>query len=101
MRIKADKLEFDWDEGNRNKIYDRHGITVGEAESVFADKNLIVLSDVTHSQDETRLIAIGENLEGKSLHIVFTMRSGKIRIISARKMHRKEVVKYKKIKKDS
>lgn len=48
-----------------------------------------------------RLIAVGRNKNEKKIHVVFTMRKGKIRIISARRMHKKEVTRYEKIKENS
>lgn len=101
MVVKVGEVEFEWDEGNRNKIYDRHGITTEEAESVFEDQNAVVVSDVRHSQIEERFIIVGRNFGEKGMHIVFTMRKDKIRVISARKMHKKEVLRYEKIKKDT
>ena len=100
MQIRQDEVEFEWDEGNRNKIFERHGITVEEAESVFKDKNSVVLPDVEHSQNEERFVIVGKDLVGKKMHMIFTMRGNKIRVISARRMHKKEVARYEKIKKD-
>ncbi|MBI5465631.1 BrnT family toxin [Candidatus Gottesmanbacteria bacterium] len=45
-------------------------------------------------------MALGKTLLGKNLFVVFTMRKKKIRIISARRMHKKEVEKYDKAQKN-
>lgn len=90
-------LTFEWDEANVDKSYDKHGISQKEAEEVFVSEELTVLPDFQHSQDEKRHIALGKSQDGKNLFAVFTLRGKKIRIISARQMHRKEVLKYKKL----
>src|SRR3989338_6805911 len=82
--------EFEWDQGNLDKSYEKHGISPKEAEEVFLDEKLLVVPDVKHAEKEARFIAIGKTVGGKTLFVVFTMRGQKIRIISARKAHRKE-----------
>jgi uncharacterized DUF497 family protein len=86
---------FDWDDGNSRKSLEKHAVTQAEAEQVFAGEPLIA-QDVKHSQDEVRLQALGETIEGRKLHVTFTLRHDdrKIRIISARDMNRKERAVY-------
>jgi uncharacterized protein len=83
--------EFDWDEGNARKN-DKHGVSMAEAEQVFFNEPLLMLVDTKHSQGELRNHALGKTDEGRALHITFTLRNAgkKIRVISARDMHRKE-----------
>jgi uncharacterized DUF497 family protein len=83
---------FDWDEGNRLKSIERHSVSQPEAEQVFADERLMIIGDVKHSQDEARYHALGRTIEGRPLHVTFTLRDSqqRIRIISARNMSRKE-----------
>jgi uncharacterized DUF497 family protein len=83
--------EFDWDEGNVRKN-DKHGASMAEAEQVFFNEPLLVIDDTKHSQGECRFHALGKTNEDRTLHITFTLRSTgkKIRVISARDMHRKE-----------
>ncbi len=50
----------------------------------------------THPEDEQRLRLIGKTKKDRLLFIVFTKRGGKIRIISARDVNRKEVPLYEK-----
>jgi hypothetical protein len=52
--------------------------------------------DIKHSRGEIRFHALGKTDEGRSLHITFTLRNEgeKIRVISARDMHKKERVIY-------
>lgn len=101
MKVKDQELKFEWDEGNRKKIFETHGITSTDVEEIFLDPNLIVLPDVKHSQTEPRYISVGGRSDKGMLHVVFTMRGQNIRAISARRMHRKEIGGYEKIKKDT
>lgn len=100
MRSLPTILEFDWDEGNLDKSYEKHGVSPKESEEAFISEDLYVQPDKQHSQTEERFIAVGKTLAGKHLFITFTLRGEKTRIISARHMHRKEIDKYEKIKKN-
>jgi uncharacterized DUF497 family protein len=93
--IKLDKHKgFEWDRGNLDKSYQKHGISPNEAEESFLDEKAIVLRDVKHSQKEVRYILIGKTSERKLLFVVFTLRRKSIRIISARITNRKEKNQY-------
>jgi len=82
---------FDWDSGNERKN-DKHGVSMAQAEQVFFNAPLLLLSDAKHSQQEPRYHALGHSDEGRLLHLTFTLRraGSLIRVISARDMHRKE-----------
>ena len=82
---------FDWDDGNVRKSLDKHAVTQAEAEQMFTGEPLLA-EDFRHSQAEARYQALGETIEGRRLHVTFTLRgdSRKIRVISARDMNRKE-----------
>lgn len=87
---------FDWDEGNARKSNLKHGVTQVEAEQVFFNAPVLLLPDLSHSQVESRFHLLGKTNEDRMLHITFTLRFGdrKIRVISAREMHRKERLIY-------
>ncbi len=72
-----------------------------EAEEIFFDINLTILPDPTHSIAEERYIALGKTKTGRPLFVVFTRRAGKIRIISARDMSKKERSRYNEQTKES
>lgn len=82
---------FDWDDGNARKN-EKHDVSMAEAGQVFFNDPLLLLEDAKHSQRESRIHALGKTDEERLLHITFTLRhSGeKIRVISARDMHKKE-----------
>jgi uncharacterized DUF497 family protein len=87
---------FDWDDGNRRKSDNKHGVSQAEAEQVFMDERILIADDVAHSEIETRYQALGKTSEGRRLHVSFTLRRDgtHIRVISARDMNRKERTRY-------
>ena len=91
--------EFEWDVGNARKN-DKHGVSMAESEQVFFNEPLLLLADLKHSDSESRFHALGKTDEGRTLHVTFTLRYGseKIRVISARDMHRKERTIYEQAK---
>ncbi len=89
-------IGFEWDHGNFDKSYERHGITPNEAEEVFADKNKLLLEDIKHSKLEERISTIGKTAQGSILFVSFIVRENKIRIISARTANKKERRLYEK-----
>ena len=80
----------DWDEGNAEKNWLSHQVTPQEAEQAFFNRPLIVADDVKHSRQEKRYLVLGQTDEDRPLFIAFTLRNGRIRVISARDMSRKE-----------
>lgn len=89
-------LLFDWDEGNSDKNWLKHKVSLKEVEEIFFNKPLKIFEDERHSQKEERLLAYGATNRGRQLAIVFTLRGEKIRIISARNQNKKERKVYEK-----
>jgi uncharacterized DUF497 family protein len=87
---------FDWDAANRNKC-ERHGVTIATIEALFRQP-LAIVPDPAHSRAETRFKAIGQGENGRYVLMVFTLRESadalRIRPISARYMHQKEIRHY-------
>ena len=90
MRIFADVVGFEWDDGNKDKILNKHGVTMGECEEVFQDEKAQRFPDFRHSQHEVRNAILGVTKQGKLLRVSFTARRDRIRVISARPVNRKE-----------
>jgi uncharacterized DUF497 family protein len=88
----AQIVGFDWDEGNSRKSADEHDVSQAEAESIFFGDPLILVEDSKHSKEERRFHALGQTVQGRALHVSFTLRENEtlIRVISARDMNRKE-----------
>ena len=93
MEILKGPLRFEWDSGNRDKNAVKHRVTNEECEEVFFDPHKRLLGRVFHaggSGGEDRCILIGRTRAMRALYVVFTVRIGKIRVISARDLNRKE-----------
>ena len=83
-------LIFEWDEGKARSNATKHGVTFGEASTVFADARSLTIRDPDHSQAEERFVTMGRAHRGKLLVVVHTERGDNIRIISARPAGRRE-----------
>lgn len=82
---------FQWDAGNLTKSSAKHAVSVEETEQVFLLRQAAPLGvQVSPPVPEERLGIVGPTFEGRLLHVVFTMREGKIRPISARPAKRPE-----------
>lgn len=81
-------FDFIWDDGNATKSWLKHRVTTEEAEQVFLNRDCLVpLGIQVHPEaNEPRFGALGISMLGKMLSVSFTIRAGKIRIISARPM---------------
>lgn len=95
MKTVKKAVEFDWDKGNIGKNL-KHGVEDQEAEEVFLDAHRFIFKDRLHSGGEERLRILGKTKKERLLFIAFTIRSSKIRVISARDINRKEVSLYEK-----
>ena len=89
-----DCVGFEWDDGNRDKNWRKHGVTDSECEQVFFNEPFIALEDVAHSRAEPRFYALGQTDAGRRLFVVFTIRDERVRVISARDMTRRETRRY-------
>lgn len=89
-------MEFEWDKGNFDKSLKKHNVSDREAEEAFFDHKKVQHSDPIHSQSEQRFILIGKSKSKKLLFISYTARKNKIRVISARRLNKKEIYLYEK-----
>jgi hypothetical protein len=83
-------MEFEWDKTKTETNYKKHHVSFEEAATVFGDPLAITFNDPDHSINENRLITFGISKFNRLLVISHTERSGRIRIISARQMTKKE-----------
>ena len=86
---------FEWDEGNSGKNEKKHGVTDREAEEIFFNRPLLIARSA-RGGGEVRYAALGKTLGSRLLTVIFTLRSKRIRVISARPMSRKERETYEK-----
>jgi uncharacterized protein len=80
---------FEWDIGNLEHIK-KHGIKIDECEQVFFNKPFVLNQDEIHSQTEDRFRVYGQTDKNRLLTLIFTIRSNKFRVISARAQSKKE-----------
>lgn len=89
-------LFFEWDDNKAKSNAIKHKVTFEEASTIFADFHSITINDPRHSITEKRQITAGQSVSQRLLVVVHTERTGKIRIISARKASTKEREQYEK-----
>lgn len=89
MKILPDPISFVWDKGNIDKNL-KHEVTNKEAEEIFESDPIFIFKDEKHSLSENRYMIWAVTQKKRKLSVFFTMRKDKIRIISARDMHKKE-----------
>jgi len=89
-------LKFEWDEEKNEINMVKHGVSFLEAESVFDDENAVVIFNDIHSDYEERFIIIGIDLIFRKLTVCHCYRNNEtvIRIISARKASKSEILLY-------
>lgn len=88
-------MQFEWDEEKNKKNIIKHGIDFVDVILAF-DHPIIKAEDTRKDYKEMRFIGIGVIRE-REIVIAYTMRSEKIRIISARKANEDERKKYRSI----
>lgn len=75
--------EFEWDDSKAATNLRAHKVTFEMARDVFADPFMVDWIDDSQDQSEQRYAALGM-VDGRLLFVAYTMRRGRIRIISAR-----------------
>lgn len=92
MELPFDAEGFEWDHGNRRKVERRMEVPVAEA--AFLGEPMMFY-DGGHAEVEPRWFLM-TRVGSRHVFLVFTRRGKKIRVISARYMHDREVKKYAK-----
>lgn len=86
--------QFEWDEKKARSNQEKHGVDFEDAIDIFED-TWVARKDTRVDYGEDRMIALGE-VDGHVLVVVYTMRGGTCRLISARKANRDERYAYRK-----
>ena len=89
-------MEFDWNPQKAESNLAKHGVSFHEAGTIFGDPLAITFDDPDHSVGEFRYLTFGLSRLENLLIVSYTERDGKIRIISARRMIKKERQIYEK-----
>lgn len=90
MRILPRPVAFEWNKGNAGKNLKKHNVADKEAEEIFQDEQKFIIEDEKHSILEKRYMIWGTTNKSRRLSVFFTIRKNKVRVISARDMHKKE-----------
>lgn len=90
MDVLSGVKGFEWDQWNGEKIEKKHAVTSIECEELFCNRPLVVARVPRLVRGEMRYTVLGSTNAKRLLFIAFTVRSEKIRVISARPMSRKE-----------
>ena len=80
-------MEFDWDAANRKHII-RHGIAPEEAEETILIEPLE--TDLQELGGEHRVLCFGRTRSGRLLTVLYTERRGKIRVVTAYEMTKRQ-----------
>jgi uncharacterized protein len=79
-------MNVGWDDEKAKSNQDKHGVSFGEARTVFDDPLYVDFYDPDHSYDEHRHIIIGQSKQGRLLLVSYTERGDVIRLISSREV---------------
>lgn len=90
IRVHSNVKTFIWDSANTEKNWLKHKVKPDEAEEPFFDIKRMEYGDLKHSGVESRHIVVGLTKEQRLLYVAYTMRGGKIRVISACDVNRRE-----------
>ena len=102
MKTFPEYKSFDWDESNIDKNWNKHKVHYLECEEVFFNEPIVTKVEKRGTSQEERVSVLGVTNERRFLFLVFTIRKGRIRVISARNMNKKErKVYHEKIKRDT
>lgn len=97
MKVLPEPVVFEWDKGNIEKNWLKHGVSYKEIEEIFSNKPLLVSEDKKHSKIEERYQALGKTNNERLIFLSFMVRNNKVRVISARDMSKKEEKIYENI----
>ncbi|MGQ9555576.1 MAG: BrnT family toxin [Anaerolineae bacterium] len=89
-------MKFEWDPDKTSRNLRKHGVSFGEAATVFRDTLSVTVADPDHSIEEERYITIGLSSRMRLLMVAHTEQGERIRIISARELTRREREQYEK-----
>ncbi len=85
---------YEWDPAKATANAARHGVRFSDAVGVFGDPRALTVGD-SHVGEE-RFVTLGIDALARVLVVVYTWRGKAIRLISARKATRAELVQYTK-----
>jgi len=90
---------FEWDLSKYKLNLIKHKVKFEEASTIFEDPNAITIFDEAHSDLEDRWITLGISKNGQIIVVIHNYQirenDSYIRLISARKATKKEILRYR------
>ena len=86
-------MRFEWDDTKADGNLAKHGISFQEAIAVFADPLHVDMDSSRPEDGELRRKVVGA-IQGRVFTVVYTLRGGTIRLVSARRANPKEARSY-------
>jgi uncharacterized protein len=87
-------VNFEWDSDKARRNVRKHGVSLDDAATAFADPLAITIDDPDHSVGEHRLLLLGQTFTGKLVVVAHLDDGETVRIISARLAERHERREY-------
>ncbi len=88
-------MDFEWDDAKSDACFTERGFDFAYAAQIFLDPARVIRPDTRLSDGEERYQLIGA-IQQRIFVVVYTPRGNAIRIISARKANKREVIRYEK-----
>jgi uncharacterized DUF497 family protein len=92
--------KYDWDQGNRDHIA-AHNVEPHEVEEALANAPLHIEDQIDAISKEKRVFELGHTNAGRVLNVVWTLREGLTRVVTAYDANRKTRAGYNRIRKDT
>ena len=86
-------MRFEWDERKARANLRKHRVDFADAATIFEDDLAVTMVD--EDSEEDRYVTIGMDAVGRVLVVAYTIRDRRIRIISARRAAKRELIDYK------
>jgi uncharacterized DUF497 family protein len=83
-------MEFEWDPNKAAQNLRKHQVSFAEAATVLGNDLGITVADPDHSVEEERYITVGYSSRNRLLMVAHVSRRRRTRIVSARKLTRRE-----------
>ena len=90
VQSRAVGLTFVWDGRKAEANQRKHGVSFGDAVTVFRDPLSLTVSDPDTEPDDERWVTVGCTIRGQLLVVIHADRADTIRVISARQATRNE-----------
>ena len=84
-------MEFEWDEGKRQKVLQDRGLDVERVKEFW--QGIVLEVPSRKETNERRFLAVGE-VDGRGITVIYTWRGKRRRLITARRARRHEAEDY-------